>query len=141
MNTTHVYFRPATPQQRKLLFEEWEATKSVTKACQKAHVSRMTFYLWKPRFLKEGYDGLEQAHSHAPHHHPLKKDANLEARVVRIRGVHPDWGKKRIAQELAKENNWVSLVSANTVRRILEAAQLWMSSQEGKKEGAQGENR
>jgi hypothetical protein len=47
--------------------------------------------------------------------------------------AHPDWGKKRIEQELAKENNWVPVVSLNTVRRILEDANLWTSSRKDKK--------
>jgi hypothetical protein len=33
--------------------------------------------------------------------------------------------KERIAHELAKKNNWVPLVSANTVRRILQEKGLW----------------
>lgn len=59
MNQKRTYFPPTTPQQRKLLFETWEETGSVVKACQKAHVGRSTFYYWKPRFETEGYAGLE----------------------------------------------------------------------------------
>ena len=59
MKATHVYFPPTTPQQRKLLFETWEQTDNVTKACQKARVGRATFSYWKPRFDKDGYAGLE----------------------------------------------------------------------------------
>ena len=50
MSQKHSYFRFTTAQQRKLLFEIWETTGSVTEACQKAHVGRATFYYWKPRF-------------------------------------------------------------------------------------------
>jgi hypothetical protein len=45
--------------------------------------------------------------------------------VIAQRHQHPDWGKKRIADELAKANNWVPLVGPNTVKRILKGAGLW----------------
>ena len=54
-----------------------------------------------------------------------------------VRENHPDWGKKRIADELAKANNWVPLVSSNTVKRILKDAGLWeaVEAEVGKKAG------
>jgi transposase len=132
MSAKGVYFRPTTAQQRKLLFETWEATKSVTKACAVAHVSRMMFYYWKPRFEKGGYPGLEHNQSHA-RKEPGRKGKEIEEQVIRMYQEHPDWGKKRIEQELAKANNWVAVVSPNTVKRILADAKLWTSSQKGKK--------
>jgi hypothetical protein len=42
-----------------------------------------------------------------------------------MRCEHPGWGKRRIADELAKGNNYVPLVSPNTVKRILHDAGLW----------------
>lgn len=45
--------------------------------------------------------------------------------MIALRGEHPNWGKKRLADELAKANNWVPLVSPNTVKRILTEAGLW----------------
>jgi hypothetical protein len=42
-----------------------------------------------------------------------------------MRQQNSNWGKLRIAQEMAKENNWVAIVSPNTVRRILRTAALW----------------
>ena len=132
MSAKGVYFRTTTAQQRKLLFETWEETKSVTKACAVAHVSRMMFYNWKLRFEKEGYPGLEHSKSRA-RKHPPRKSKEIEEQVVAIYQAHPDWGKLRIAQEMAKANNWVAVVSANTVKRILEDAKLWTSSQAGKK--------
>jgi hypothetical protein len=53
MTPKNIYYPPTTPQQRKLLFETWEQTGNVTTSCQKAHVGRTTFYLWKPRFDKD----------------------------------------------------------------------------------------
>ena len=53
------------------------------------------------------------------------KEESIEQDVIVMRQQHPDWGKLRIADEMAKENNWVAVISPNTVRRILQAADLW----------------
>jgi len=124
MEKKGTYFRPTTAQQRRLLFETWEATSNVSLACRKAHVSRKTFYNWKERFEQEGYAGLEKPKSHVPHE-PHKTPVEVEERVIQMRRAHEDWGKRRITDELAKANNWVPLVSPNTVRRILQDADLW----------------
>ena len=42
-----------------------------------------------------------------------------------MRQENPKWGKRRIADELKKANDWVALVSPNTVRRILIEAGMW----------------
>jgi hypothetical protein len=60
----------------------------------------------------------------------------IEDKVIALRREHPDWGKRRIADELAKAHNWVPLVSPNTVKRILEDANLWRPAEAG--EGEKG---
>ena len=132
MDTQRTYFRVTTAQQRKLLYETWEATGSVTVACRKARVSRGTFYHWKSRFEKSGYAGLEKCVSHAPHKRNAKAPLIAE-KVVELRRAHPEWGKARISQEMAKANNWVPIVSPNTVKRILQDADLWPESGTGGK--------
>ena len=132
MSTKRTYFGFSTPQQRKLLFETWEATGNVTAACRTARVSRGLFYYWKARFDQYGYTGLETFDSRVAHklNH---KSAAITQQVITLREQHPDWGKARIAQELAKRNNWVPLVSPNTVRRILHTAGLWPERGGGEK--------
>jgi len=132
MNTKRTYYGYSTYQQRKLLFEIWEKTGAVIQACQKAHVSRRLFYYWKSRIDEKGYAGLEKFDSRAAHH-PNKKDERIEQKVLDLKNGNADWGKRRIAEELAKANNWTPLVSANTVRRILRSAGLWSGSGEGEK--------
>lgn len=124
MSPKRTYFGLSTPQQRKLLFESWEESGSVSQACQKARVSRGLFYYWKPRFDKKGYAGLETFESRVAHKLNYKDEA-IQKRVIELRQQNPDWGKARISQELAKANNWVPLVSANTVKGILQKANLW----------------
>jgi transposase len=97
-------------------------------------VCRSTFYNWKPRFEAGGYAALEETGSHA-RHHLYFVEPEVEAQVVTLRQEHPDWGKRRIADEMAKGNNWVPLVSLNTVKRILEDAGLWPQAENGAKKG------
>lgn len=125
MKAKRVYFPPTTPQQRKLLFEIWEQSNNVTTACQKAHVGRATFYYWKARFDKEGYSGLESYEKLGVPKGTGRVAAAVESKVLELRGQNEDWGKHRLANEIAKANNWVALVSPNTVRRILEDAGMW----------------
>jgi hypothetical protein len=124
MADKRTYFPFTTAAQRRLLFATWEATGDVTAACRRAHVGRRTFYYWKPRFLAGGYAALEQFASRAPVHPPRVAPA-LEERVCAVHAQHPEWGKQRLADELAKANGWVPLVSPNTVKRILRSAGLW----------------
>lgn len=135
MDKKRTYFPRTTAQQRRLLFEVWEATGSVAEACRQAHVCERTFYKWKPRFEAGGYAALEQFQSRAPktvHWKPKE----VEEQVIVMRRQHPDWGKKRIADELAKGNNWVPLVSPNTIKRILKDADLWPEPETRAKKGA-----
>lgn len=127
-----IYFPRTTAQQRYLLFETWEATGSVTAACRQAHLSRKVFYTWKPRFDAGGYAALDVPSSHAPKH-PQKTPTEVENRVIAMKRAHPTWGKRRIADELAKANSWVPVVSLNTVKRILQDAKLWPEPSRGRK--------
>lgn len=135
MSPKHPYFGFTTPQQRQLLFETWEATGNLHEACRIARVSRRLFYYWKPRFEKEGYAGLETFKSRGAHKLNCK-DPAIAQKVMQLHREHPAWGKARIAHEMAKENNWVSLVSPNTVKRILHSAGLWLEGGPEKKRSA-----
>ena len=119
------YYPPTTAQQRKLLFETWEATGNVSASCRKAHVGRSTFYYWKPRFETEGYASLERYQQKGPGKGSTGTSAETQQKVIEMRRSNPSWGKHRITDEMAKVNSWVPLVSPNTVRRILEKADLW----------------
>ena len=130
MTTKHIHFPLTTAQQRKLLFETWQATGNVTAACRKAHVGRGTFYYWKPRFDAQGFPGLAEFASRAAKE-PHRTPAAVAQQVLALRREHPDWGKKRLADELAKANNWVPLVGPNTVKRILQDAGLWATTEAG----------
>lgn len=136
MSKKRTYFPPTTEQQRRLLFETWEETGDRKEACRRARVSEGTFYKWKPRYEVHGYAGLKEPKSRAPHT-PYQTPQEVEEQVVEMRQNHPEWGKRRIADELAKGNNWVPLVSPNTVKRVLQDAGLWPEAESGAKKGGQ----
>lgn len=133
MAQERIHYPRTTAQQRKLLFQAWEETGDVERACRKAHVGKSTFYNWKPRFESGGYEALENFKSHAPKN-PNRTSPEIEQKVIDLRRQHRDWGKLHIANELAKANNWVQVVSPNTVRRILIDAELWNSQETERKE-------
>jgi transposase len=124
MSTKRTHFPRTTPDQRRLLFETWQGTQNVSHACEVAHVCRQTFYDWLPRFIAEGFAGLLHFASPAPKE-PHRIDPAIEQRVTAMRKQHPTWGKRRIADQIAQANQWVPLVTPNTVRRILHDAGLW----------------
>lgn len=134
MNKKRTYFPQTTASQRRLLFEVWEETGNHEEACRRAHVSKGTFYKWKPRFEAGGYEALAEPYSRAPKaHHQTAPE--VEAKVLEMRHRQPEWGKRRIADELAKGNNWTPLVSPNTVKRILQDAGLWSEAETAAKKG------
>ena len=134
MNPKRTYYGYTTYQQRKLLFETWKETGKITLACKKAHVSRGLFYRWEARFDEKGYAGLEEFESREAHK-LNRKEESIEQKVIEMKKGHADWGKRRIADEMAKANHWEPIVSANTVRRILHTAGLWPGSGAGEKRG------
>jgi transposase len=134
MTKKRIHFPFTTAQQRKLLFETWEKTSNVSQACRKAHVGRGTFYYWKSRFDEQGYAGLEEFRSRVPKE-PRRIASEVEQKMPGLRRENPSWGKRRIADKVAKANNWVTLVSPNTVGRILQDAGLGKSRGRGEKSG------
>ena len=102
MSEKRTYFPPTTAQQRKLLFESWEATGSIREACRKAHVGRGTFYYWKPRFDTDGYAGLESYAPKGPEKGYGRVSPEIEQKVLNLHDQHRDWGKHRLADEIAK---------------------------------------
>ena len=117
MTTQPIHFPRTTADQRKLLFETWAAHHDDTVSCRRAHVVRGTFYYWQPRFETGGYAALERCQSHAAKE-PARTALDIEPRVIDLRRQNPRWGKRRIADELAKANRWEPLLSPNTVKRM-----------------------
>lgn len=124
------YYSTTSSSQRKMMFEIWQETNNVSKACRRARVSRAAFYYWKPRFEIDGYAGLEEPRSHAPHN-PAKISPEIACKIIELKKSHPEWGRVRISDELMKMNNWKRPVSDSTVRRILISEGLMPSKKAG----------
>lgn len=132
-----VYYRSTTFQQRRYLFELVEQMGSVSEACRLAKVSRKTYYHWKPRYEKEGVEGLREPKSHAVHN-PKTIDPQIERRIIELRREHTNWGKKRIAQWIWKEQGWERVVAIETVRNVLNRHGLWKNGKRKKKRKNRG---
>ncbi len=114
------YFRPTTAQQRRLLFETWEAGHDVNAACQTAHVGRGTFYYWLPRFVQDGYAALAEPKSTAPHRPRIPATpAALKQEVLAYRQEHPAAGYRTIAAAIRKAHDWQPVIGKSNVRDIL----------------------
>jgi transposase len=136
MKQKRMYYPKTTYSQRQRLFQVWEETQDVREACRQARVSVNMFYYWKPRFEAGGYEALKELKRPGPSKGMWTDEGTQEA-VRQMKRAHPEWGKQRIADEMAKANSWVPVVSANTVRRILQEAGLWERVAEGdKKKGS-----
>ena len=135
MKKKRIAYPRTIASQRKKLFEVWEETRDVGTACREARVSERTFYNWKPRFEKGGYEALEKFKPAGPTP-GSRKPKNVQDKVIELKKAHSKWGRRRIADEIAKENNWVPLVSPSSVKRILEQAGLLPEPEETKKKKA-----
>lgn len=124
MNKQRIYYPKTTYSQRRVLFQVWEETQNVAEACKQARTSISTFYYWKERFESGGYEALEACEKPGPAK-GIQIAEEVQAKVVGLKKSRPEWGKRRIADEVAKENNWVSLISPNGVRRVLVEKGLW----------------
>lgn len=124
MAKQRIYYPRTTYSQRRILFEQWQETGDIGASCEAARVSRSSFYYWKDRFEEQGYAGLKVGKKTGPAK-GVRVAAAIQDSVEELKKAHPKWGKRRIADELAKQNSWVPLVSANTVRRILQEKGLW----------------
>jgi transposase len=130
------YFRPTTSDQRRLMFAVYEKTDSPRQACAAAYVCLGTFYRWRPRFLAGGYAALDETGSHRPHSSPNQLPRPYVEEVIAAKREHSTWGKRRIADELAKGHGWKAVVSASQVRRVLIGAGLWPQRARPAKKGA-----
>lgn len=118
------HYRHTTFDQRRVMFEEWERRGrkhgSVTRACEKAHVSRNVFYDWLERYLEHGMEGIRHPKSRAPKH-PRELASKLRDEAAAVKGEHPTWGLRKVAAVVARRRG-IPIPSHNTIKRALELA-------------------
>jgi transposase InsO family protein len=79
----------------------------VTEVALRHGVTRQTVHRWLRRYAASGLAGLADASSR-PASCPHQIPAHVEARVVEMRGLRPDWGPRTIAYHLAREGLEIS---------------------------------
>lgn len=89
--------------------------KSLTALCQEFGISRPTGLLWRKRYEEKGVAGIAER-SRRPRRSPEQTKAELERRVLELRGRYPDWGARKLRVLLAREQ--VEL-TRSTIHRIL----------------------
>lgn len=93
----------------------WRGDEPLSHLCREFGISRPTGYLWLKRYRDGGVDAIA-ARSRRPLHSPTRTAAELEARIVALRQVYPDWGGRKLAVLLARQG--LELPSS-TVHRVL----------------------
>lgn len=86
--------------------------------CRRHGISRKTGYKWLKRYQIDGSQGLSER-SRKPHSSPKRSSEEVERRVVEIRGRHPCWGGRKIAQVLSNEGFSGPIPAPSTVTGIL----------------------
>ena len=86
-------------------------------------ISRKTAYKWIDRYQEMGRKGLEDL-SRRPHSCPWQTPAFIREELVRLRGVHPYWGPKKLLDVIERRHRKWELPSVATAAHILAEAGL-----------------
>ena len=89
--------------------------KPFTALCAEYGISRPTGYLWLDRYRDGGVAAIAER-SRRPLHSPGKTAFELEQRVVLLRQCYPDWGARKLAVLLGRQDIELPL---STIHRIL----------------------
>jgi transposase InsO family protein len=84
---------------------------SVAEVAERHGVSRQSVYTWIANYEAGGLAGLADR-SHKPASCPHQIRPELEAAICEMRRMHPGWGQRRIAHELARVRSDVPSQSA-----------------------------
>ncbi len=76
---------------------------TVTDVARRCGVTRQTVHEWLRRYGSQGLGGLVDG-SARPLSCPHQMPAEVEARIIALRGEHPGWGPRSLGHQLAKEN-------------------------------------
>ena len=90
---------------------------SILELCGRFEISRETGHRLLRRYAAEGADGLADR-SRRPHTSPGRVAAEMEARVVELRGQHPAWGGRKLGRRL-RDLGVSDVPSASTITEIL----------------------
>jgi putative transposase len=89
--------------------------------CQEYGISTKTGYKWRERFLRNGFEGLEEQ-SRRPKGHAEQMGEEVVCEMVRLKLAHPSWGPRKIRELYFGRHGEVA--SESTFKRVLERAGL-----------------
>lgn len=91
---------------------------SMSEACERFGVSRVTGYKWWKRYREEGPKGLEDR-PRRPDSSPSRTARAIEALLIELRKAHPTWGPVKLLSVLGKRRPDLQLPARSTVAAIL----------------------
>src|SRR5438309_2290724 len=89
--------------------------------CQEYGISTKTGYKWKERFLRNGFEGLEEQ-SRRPHAHADQLAEEVVCEIVRLKLRHLSWGPRKIRELYFRGHGEVA--SESSFKRVLERSGL-----------------
>lgn len=102
-------------QDQRVEFVVRAVQEPLSRLCAEFGISRPTGYLWLKRYREQGVAGIAER-SRRPFHSPRRTAVELEAQIVALRRVYPDWGARKLAVLLKQQGHQVP---ASTVHRVL----------------------
>jgi hypothetical protein len=114
---------PITLQQKRTLIAVYQDTGNMAQAMREADIrSPRTAYLWWHRFCEAGDDAL-QPRSHARATQKRLPNSIVD-QICQIRSQEPNWGRRRIADELMQRYGQ-QVASPASIEAVLRRAGLW----------------
>lgn len=87
--------------------------------CRENDISRKTGYKFLERYEKFGFEGL-QDQSRKPFRLARQTDDEVTKLIVRLKGLYPTWGPKKLRVKLEQRHPGISFPAVSTIGEILE---------------------
>lgn len=91
----------------------------MTDVCRDYDISRKTGYKFLERYEKFGFEGL-QNQSRRPNRLARQTDDEITKLIVRLKGVYPTWGPKKLRVKLIQLHPGISFPAVSTIGELLE---------------------
>jgi putative transposase len=106
-------------EQRQAFIYRYLKGETVTELCREYGISRKTGHKFIQRFKQYGVSGLND-YSRCPHRCARKTDEFIEGLIVDYKMKHPQWGPKKIKQNLDRTYPTLQFPAVSTIGVILE---------------------
>jgi transposase InsO family protein len=107
--------------QRKEFVLRAMETNNFRQLCEEYGISPKTGYKWRERFFKYGLEGMKEL-SRRPKSHAQELGESVVCQIVKLKGVHPNWGPRKLRKVFERTHSEVP--SESSFKRVLERAGL-----------------